>query len=163
MGGRLSLAKVRHLLISKANELGNPGATTEVIVDAVIKQYPNEVQEISDILLRSALGRELSRGRNRAPSNIDPTQATLWGSFSVSPQIIVTNENGERVNKNLDICTGKEVRDYANALPVRKNKSERRTNFLAMADSLKPFCPKEDEPLGAVWKKAISDDEEKAG
>lgn len=163
MSGRLSLAKVRHLLISKAKELGNPGATTEVIVDAVMRENPADIQEVADRLLRSALGRELSRARYKSPSNIEPTQATLWSSFGVSPQIILMNEKGERVNKNIDICTGAEVREYANALPVRKNKSERRTNFLAMADSLQPFCPEENIPLGTVWKKAKADGEKKAG
>lgn len=163
MAGRLSLAKVRNLLISKANSLGNPGATTETIVDAVIREYPNEIREVSDRLLRVALGRELSRARYNAPSNVDPTQTTLWSSFGVSPQIIVMDEDGKRLNKNLDICTGTEVREYATGLPVRRNRSDRKSSLFAMADNLKQFCPNEDKPLGQVWKTALADQDKKAG
>lgn len=163
MTGRLSLAKIRNLLIAKANELGNPGATTPAIVDAVLREHPQEVQEVTDRLLRGALGRELARARNKSPSSVDPTQTTLWATFGVSPQIIVVGEDGTRLNKNLDICTGGEVRSYVASLPVRRNRSDRKTALLAMADSLKQHCPTEDKALGSIWQAALEEQVSKVG
>lgn len=163
MAGRLSLAKVRNLLIAKANEHGNPGATTPAIVDAVMRDHPQEVQEVTDRLLRGALGRELARARNKSPGSIDQTQTTLWANFGVASQILVVSEDGNRLNKNLDICTGTEVRNYVASLPMRRNRSDRKTALLAMLDSMKELCPTEDKPLGGIWQARLTEQSLKAG
>ncbi|MBX9462136.1 MAG: hypothetical protein KL840_04105 [Aquamicrobium sp.] len=163
MGGKLALTKMRNLLLLKATELGDPGATTAAIVDAVIRQYPREVEDVSERLLRSSLGRELSRARSKAPTSIEPTQRTLWGSFGIGPQIIVTTESGERINKNLDVCTLAEVQQYASSLPTRRNRSDRKAKITELIESMKRFAQSEDTLLGTAWSKSLEEEEKKAG
>lgn len=163
MSGRLALAKLRNLLTIKASELGNPGAKTEAIIDAVVKEYPDEIAAVSDTLIRSALARELARCRSRAPAAVEPIQATLWGNFGISRQIIVQDEHGERINKNIEICSFAEVREYADSLPSRKNRSDRKSGLLNMIEELKRHCPKEDQPLGAVWALIVKGEDDKTG
>ncbi|MER9618932.1 hypothetical protein [Mesorhizobium sp. M0207] len=156
MARRQALAKVRNLLIAKASELGNPGASSDTVVAAVLKEHPEAVLEARDDLVRMALARELSRARERGPTSVGVTQLTLWGNFNVSPQIRVSNEHGELVYKNLDICTFEEVEEYATSLPTPRNRSNRRANLLQMVETLKPFRTSEKDFIGTSWATSIA-------
>lgn len=156
MARRQALAKVRNLLIAKANELGNPGASSDTVIAAVLREHADAVLEARDDLVRMALGRELSRARERGPTSIGATQLTLWSNFNVSPQIRVQNEQGELVYKNLDICTFEEVEAYAASLPTPRNRSNRRANLLQMVETLKPFRSTEKDIIATSWAASVA-------
>lgn len=157
MAKRQVLSKLKHLLITKAKELGNTGATTKAIIAEVAKENPASVEEAKDYLLEIAMGRLLSRALERSPRSVEPSQLTLWTTFDVPPQILIRTESGENIHKNLDMCTLREVETYANSLPTAKRRRSTRSGELEkMLATLKPVSSSEEDIVGECWEAVLA-------
>ncbi len=159
MSDRISISRIRNMLIIKATEMGHVGATSASVVDAVINEQPDIAKDYGDHVLRVWLTKLLNEARSKAPVSVDSQQHTLFGLFGVSRQIRVRSQKGKLVWKNLDICTFDEVEESISLLPSSFHRSRKRENLEQLINTLSPFRSSGTTLVGETWAAFSSRDD----